>query len=697
MGLLSLGTPLDWDDAVPLAQHVRDHGVEQFLTLWRRFRGRTGDAMFWGDELEYMIVALDRPHHAARLSLRQGEILSVLQKCAEVCKEGNGPTFHPEYGRYMIESTPGKPFSADPRDLLRVEEDMRVRRMIIRKHLKENEIPMTLTSFPRLGVCDAPFTDPPFEPNGTASRSLFLPDDLINTHVRFPTLTANIRKRRGSKVRINVPVYRDENTARPFIDPTIPYDRDLFPEDAEAKLGAAKPDHIYMDAMGFGMGCCCLQVTMQAHDILEARKLYDQLIPVTPLLLAVTAGSPFYRGYVADVDCRWNVISGAVDDRTNAERGEAPVKPDEPMHNSRTGPRRLRKSRYDSVDSYLHPDVPKEDNDMALEMDTAVRDRLEAEGVDPLLAEHVAHLFVRDPLVIFSERIDQDDNESNDHFENLQSTNWQTMRFKPPPPGDRIGWRIEFRPMEIQLTDFENAAFSVFVVLLARAILHFRLNLYMPLSQVDVNMQRAQQRDAIHTQTFSFCNAWTSENKDGASRTIREYTLAQLFHGDGSEEMLGFVPLVRRYLDAQQLNEAARKQLDSYIDLVAERADGTLMTAATWMRRFVSSHPLYKHDSVISEELNYEVCALPNSPSFCAPWTKSSAACKTRPDSFLRGTPSGGEASRGCLRRRDRSTQLSLVFFHRTTLDERLQSVPAALVGNAQARKAARFAYVPCV
>lgn len=26
---------------------------------------------------------------------------------------------------------------------------------------------------------------------------------------------------------------------------------------------AAKPDHVYMDAMAFGMGCCCLQLTFQ--------------------------------------------------------------------------------------------------------------------------------------------------------------------------------------------------------------------------------------------------------------------------------------------------------------------------------------------------------------------------------------------------------------------------------------------------
>ena len=38
-------------------------------------------------------------------------------------------------------------------------------------------------------------------------------------------------------------------------------------------------------------------------------------------------------------------------------------------------------------------------------------------GVDDLLSKHVSHLFIRDPLVIFSETIDQDDTTSSDHFE----------------------------------------------------------------------------------------------------------------------------------------------------------------------------------------------------------------------------------------------------------------------------------------
>ena len=55
-----------------------------------------------------------------------------------------------------------------------------------------------------------------------------------------------------------------------------------------------------------------------------------------------------------------------------------------------------------------------------------------------------------------------------DHFENIQSTNWQTMRFKPPPPSAPIGWRVEFRPCELQFTDFENAAVVCFIVLVTR-------------------------------------------------------------------------------------------------------------------------------------------------------------------------------------------------------------------------------------
>lgn len=37
--------------------------------------------------------------------------------------------------------------------------------------------------------------------------------------------------------------------------------------------------------------------------------------------MALSAASPFYRGLVSNIDCRWGVISASVDDRTKEERG----------------------------------------------------------------------------------------------------------------------------------------------------------------------------------------------------------------------------------------------------------------------------------------------------------------------------------------------------------------------------------------
>jgi hypothetical protein len=51
MGLLSHGTPLDWAQAKPYADHVRYHGISQFLNTWGRLKDRQGDELLWGDEV----------------------------------------------------------------------------------------------------------------------------------------------------------------------------------------------------------------------------------------------------------------------------------------------------------------------------------------------------------------------------------------------------------------------------------------------------------------------------------------------------------------------------------------------------------------------------------------------------------------------------------------------------------------------
>lgn len=558
MGLLSLGTPMDWHESKKWNEHVRENGIEQLLNIFRQHAKRDGDKFLWGDEVEYMLVDVNRKEAQARLSIDHDHILEDLndeeghpEQFARA--EAANVSFHPEYGRFMLEATPLRPYDGTNLcDYLYVEENMVDRRVVAKELLPANIVPLTLTAFPRMGC--ATFTLPPAKAIGPASQSLFLPDEIINRHVRFPTLTANIRKRRGAKVSINLPMFPDVNTK--LIDDLIPLNRDLFLLDLEPWLGALKPGHVYMDLMGFGMGLSCLQVTMQGSDINESRYLYDTLAPLTPVLLAASAASPIFKGYLVNQDVRWNVISGAVDDRTFIERNVEPYRGYDVFggldvlkldkeHVEKLGGgvgvngdrvvnssgdtllqtldgkpiQKVPKSRYDSIDSYLgdlQHDTKYFDpqyNDIYSPINSKVLSQLSQEKglIDEQLSKHFAHLFIRDPLVLFLERIDQDNKLENDHFENIQSTNWQTLRFKPPAlyPATRDllttpGWRVEFRPLEIQLTDFENAAYSVFISLLSKAIIKFKPNLYVPILKIDENMKTAHNVDAVTKDKFWF-------------------------------------------------------------------------------------------------------------------------------------------------------------------------------------------------
>ncbi|KAF8125709.1 glutamate-cysteine ligase-domain-containing protein [Boletus edulis] len=646
MGLLCLGTPLTWDEASKYADHVRKHGITQFLHIWDRANDRHGDDFLWGDEIEYMVIAFDDETKNAKLSLRQTEILASLNKSITDLKKCDTPdlmsipTFQPEYGRYMLESTPGSPYTGSIQDLLSVESNMHYRRLLARRHLNVNEVPVTVTSFPRLGVSGI-FTEPHFSPDGAKpSHSLFFPDEIISPHARYTTLTASIRSRKGHQVSVNLPIFNDDKTPRPFVDPTIPWQRSLYPVDN----GVALKDHIYMGGVLFGAGCCCLQLTFQSCNIEDARRMYDALIPMAPIMLALTAASPIWRGYLSDVDCRWSVLSGCYDDRTAEEMGRAPLRENKYV---------IPKSRFDSVGLYISTDWNNKAayNNINVPYNQEIYTRLVNHGVDKLLSKHMAYIFIRDPLVIFSETIDQDDEASNYHFENLQSTNWQTVRFKPPPPQSGIGWRVEFRSMEVQLTDFENAAFAVFITLLSRAILAFNLNFYVPISKVDENMSRAQKRDAVRQGKFFFRKhvlppgyispTMTTPSSSGSSSPLgwqdgippketklrngfprvpppsmlvdapvedeyEEMSMEEIFSGKGAM-FPGLLGLVEAYLDTLDINPSERLQISKYIDLVRRRANGSLLTTASWMREFVRSHPSYKFDSVVSQEINYDL------------------------------------------------------------------------------------------
>lgn len=546
-----------------------------------------------------MLIHIDDKEKKVYLSLRAEDLMKELNLEEENYHEGKlkeAPTslWRPEYGRFMIEGTPFEPYTSEIKSMLYVEENMKLRRKRVEELAKEGEVLLTISMFPLIGAVKN-FTIPSSNFGGDISNSLYISDDLINRHPRFGTLTKNIRERKGKKVCILSPLFMDKNT-----DPTIGWKSPNTEEKLSTDpLPCCSPTHIkiqreekkafiHSDAMAFGMGCCCVQCTMSAKNIDEARNLYDQLVPVCPIFLSLTASTPIVRGLLANTDVRWYIISGSVDDRTKEEMKD------------------ISKSRYDSVSLYLgKTEEAKKNSDLNVKInDQAYKKLLEA-GIDEVLAKHVSHLFIRDPLVVFDYTKEVDDLKETDHFENIQSTNWQTCRFKPPPPNSDIGWRVEFRVMETQFTDFENAAFVVFIILLTRAIIAYDLNFYMPLSKVDENMSRAHMRESVGKDKFYWRKNIKNDGKDGE---IVELTIDEIINGGKNFD--GFIPYVQKYIDSLNIEKSEKLKFEEYISFVSKKASGKLKTTATFIREYITSHPKYQHDSVVSEEISYDLIKL---------------------------------------------------------------------------------------
>ncbi|KAL3102960.1 hypothetical protein niasHT_025868 [Heterodera trifolii] len=328
--------------------------------------------------------------------------------------------------------------------------------------------------------------------------------------------------------------------------------------------------------------------------------------------------TPIFRSYLSDVDSRWPIISASVDDRTPFERGLVSSASD-----GYSKFNAIPKSRYDSTDCYIYP-CSAQYNDIQLQYDEQLYQRLIAGSVDEHLARHIAHMFIRDPLQVFEERIVQDDQKSTEHFETIQSSNWMNMRFKPPPPDDpNIGWRVEFRPTEVQLTHFENAAYCCFLVLLTRVIVSYRLTFLIPISLVTENMQRAVRRDAISTQKLHFrktlAHCWhTPEGKpcpegrppaepepEPYGNNVAEMSIDEIVNGN--TDFPGLVPLMLQFLNSADVDVDTRCTVNQYLSFIQKRARGEIWTTAKWMREFVHQHQTYEKDSHVPDECIYDM------------------------------------------------------------------------------------------
>jgi len=287
--LLSSGTPLDWEDSKEFIAHVKTEGIKQFLHIWATKKDIRDDVLKWGDEVEYTMLVKDDADGHYKLQCAAPVMLDTLNKAEAGAPASAKVIWHPEYSNWQIEATPAHPYRCYATDLLLVEPNMALRRSIIQKQLSPIQRCITVGNLPVMGlpgfVVAQDETQDMTVP-GPVAMSEFFPDSIMNPHPRFATLTGNIRRRRGGKVDIRMPLFEDENT------PSTPAEAGV---DANGVQQPSIEEGIKMDAMAFGMGSCCLQVTLQARDVLEARVLYDQLGVMGPIMLALTAATPSCR------------------------------------------------------------------------------------------------------------------------------------------------------------------------------------------------------------------------------------------------------------------------------------------------------------------------------------------------------------------------------------------------------------------
>ena len=432
--------------------------------------------------------------------------------------------FYPEYANYMVESIPIKPFSLNDLKEMKIEKSMREQKQLINNALDKKTIATSLSIPWLLG------TNANIEPmSNIYSNSQYCSDNNIFPDQRFKGFTKNIRYRKGKKVDILV---KTENG-----------------------------NLVHMDCMLFGMGCSCLQATFQLENLNQARYIYDQFIAFTPIVMALTASTPIIKGKLLNTDCRWSIICQSVDDRTEKEMGIIP------------------KSRFSSSSFYVSKEKDVY-NDINFPVNKAMYETLVKNEIDHELAQHISHIFVRDPLLMYDSKLENDD--STYHFNNLQSSNWESVRLKLPMPDNSIGWRVEMRTMDVQLTEYENAAFVTFLTLLTKTMIKYNLNFYQPISQVDENMIVSENMNSVIDNKFWF-------TIDGVNCFIK------------IEEIINYCMIhIYRYLEESGM---MTREIEDYLTFVKNRSNGTEITNAKKIRMFVKNHPIYKNDCCINREI----------------------------------------------------------------------------------------------
>ena len=588
------GKPLSYEEAKEVIPYVREHGILQLINIYTAHKNKTlpMESLRWGEVIENNLITFQTPNNQPRIITGTDKLIQEMST-KDIPDTQHKPNieFSQEIPGWIIEFLPKTPYKwGDISHIINLQTEIKKRREYIKAHLKEKNMSLLqIATYPNLGcknhLWGVDNTEYPMDSTtNPISGSSYLLDQSISKAPKYRSLIKNIGSRRGMKILHKVPIYMDLET----------------PNTGE----------VILDTCLWGMAGCALQFTFEGASLNHTCYLHDQLHIFSPIIMALGAATPILMGKLLNIDLREFVSIATMDDRTVEERE---------IGNCKYLPR----LRYDLTTQYIshhqyvtevHMDGPK------LPLDSNIIERFKDMGCTTRLSEYFALLFTRDPMNVFDD-LEVDDAKSMKHFWLFQQGNWPDVRFKTPL-GINIdmGWRVELRTMELQLTNIENAAFGVFYALLVNIITHFDVNFMLPISTVAQNTRRAEGIDAVLESKFTFrknilgdvdnyhTNLLTSSNfqvnneiEGSQMGELAEMSISQILEGDETLNYKGIIPLMQEFMTLKGYSMSQIEEINKYLDILRGRASGKFFTAAGYVRDYVMRHEDYKRDSLVTE------------------------------------------------------------------------------------------------
>ena len=582
-------TPLPYNGSKQYQKIIRKNAALQLVKLISKFSSfekNEIERLRHGTETEVHVL-IPKKINNMKIYTVSGNVRELVKKLRE--KHNDNLRIEYEYASWMIELIPKETFKS----FLDISEIYRHFKYIADKindgnnSVNDEVVLAGISTLPHLGtlnyyIDDSGFSVPMKKRSkiNSISHSKSYLDYTIADNIRYINFTKNLMQRKGSKPFINLPIYQDAYT----------------------RIKNYKLDHY-----GYGGACCGLQCTFSTKNLTECRFLYDQLNVLSFLFQCLSNSSGIINGKLSAWDGRWYLPEFLMDDRTPNER------------------KNIEKGRFSSIQFYISNDKRNKHlyNDRKYTLNKKFRKNLkhllkEQHNdfyKDTRLLNHYAYLFVREALLINKEDVEKDRSHVTNDFDIIQSTNWNNVRIKPPSSfGSNDGWLLEFRSMDVPITAREKAALIFLVKLFVRIILDDKLKVsfYIPISKADQNFHNALLLNADLNQKFYFRKYFCEylHGKKIYKDDMVQLNLLELF--EGNEEFDGLKILIEAFInvnkaviikESNEHNYSIEEIIWDVYNFYVARCRGDLMNNARFFRHIVRTHPEYKFDSIIPDNI----------------------------------------------------------------------------------------------